>query len=92
MYFILQGVVEVKYMQDRHSLLYFREGSYFGDVSFIFKVKNKYSYTPREKSAVSIFSIKEEYLDDFFEDYADFREMMKIRALRRHRYIRKLKD
>ena len=40
---------------------------------------------------MQIFSLQENYLDEIFKDFPRFLNLLKIRALRRHRYLRKLK-
>jgi len=68
-----------------------KEGSYFGEVSYIFKLKNKIMFIPRKSSTFSLFSLKTLYLENIFEAYPDFMNMLTIRGLRRYRYWKKLK-
>ena len=91
MYFILNGTIDIHYKRDPQSLIYLKQGSYFGEVSYLFKLKNKYSYVPRTKQNYSLFSLKNTYLESIFELYPNFKSMLKIRALWRHRYIRRLR-
>lgn len=92
-FFVHEGEVEVSYKYNRQPLLLFEQGSYFGDTSFIFKILNQYAYRvkPCEHDA-RIFSLHAKYLDAIFEDNQQFASVLKIRALRRHRYLRKLKN
>lgn len=39
-----------------------------------------------------IYGLQDQYLSGIFYDYPIFKNVLKIRALRRHRYIRKLKN
>ena len=90
-YFILSGIVDVFHMDSKDSLVHFKEGSYFGEVSYIFKVRNKYSFIPRPKTKYQIFSLKSKAIDEMFDNYPDFKSLLQIRGLRRHLYLRKLK-
>jgi len=89
MFFLLKGVVDVKYLRSKIPLVNYREGGYFGEVSLLFSLKNKYTFTPRPHS--SVFSLKQVYLKEMLERYPEFKQMLEIRGLRRHRYLRKLK-
>jgi CRP-like cAMP-binding protein len=94
-YFIHEGIVEVSYKQSDYALVQFEEGSYIGDISYIYKIFNQYTYrtkySPDEK-LLTIYSLKDKYLASIFNAYPKFERIMKIRALRRHHYIRKLKN
>ena len=43
-YFIQEGKLEVIAKDQDHPLLVYDAGSYFGDASFIFKIRNMYGY------------------------------------------------
>ena len=46
---------------------------------------------PGSQNRLKIYSLQECYLQEIFEAYPEFKNVLKIRALRRHHYIRKLK-
>ena len=43
-YFIYEGEVEVSYKEHGNVIIYFDKGSYIGDTSYIFKIRNQYKY------------------------------------------------
>jgi CRP-like cAMP-binding protein len=43
-YFIYEGEVKVTYKDSGNVLMYFDPGSYIGDTSYIFKIRNQYKY------------------------------------------------
>lgn len=43
-YFIQQGQIEVSYKDDDRILLLFENGSYIGDTSLIYGIRNQYNY------------------------------------------------
>mmetsp|Transcript_19888 Transcript_19888/g.30640 ORF Transcript_19888/g.30640 Transcript_19888/m.30640 type:complete len:88 (-) Transcript_19888:707-970(-) len=77
-------------MQQGVNLLSFREGSYFGEISLLYKIKNRFQYLPRKKQPYKLFSIDETNLEPIFQRFPEFRSLLAIRALRRQRYMRKL--
>jgi hypothetical protein len=66
-FFIFRGSVSV-YCKDvnEHALLIFEDGSYFGDISFIFQVINQYKYKPTVSNSSKFFSLQDKYLDEIF--------------------------
>ena len=85
-FLIAEGSIEVKYAE--HPILTFRDGSYFGEVSFLLNVANKYNFIGNKNT--KLYSIGEKHLLAIFELYPDFKSMLLIRALRRYRYMKKL--
>ena len=62
-YFITEGTVDVHMMLSQpHKLVELSSGSYFGDVSYIFRVKNLFDYVPRANSVCRIYSLQDQYL------------------------------
>lgn len=51
-----------------------------------------YNYVPLSGSNSKFFSIQDKYLNEIFEKFPDFKNILQIRALRRHHYFRKLKN
>lgn len=92
-YLIQDGQVEVSHKDSKYVLLQYDEGSYIGDTSFIFRILNQYSFKPKQSSnnGLFIYSLKEKYLTEIFHDFPKFENLLKIRALRRHHYLRKIK-
>ena len=43
-YFIQKGSVTMYHMDCKHELLHYDAGSYIGDTSYIFQIKNRYKY------------------------------------------------
>jgi signal-transduction protein with cAMP-binding, CBS, and nucleotidyltransferase domain len=93
-YFIYEGEVEVTYKDRDNVLIYFDQGSYIGDTSYIFKIRNQYKYRciADGKSKPRIYALHDKYLFEIFNDYPAFKNVLQIRALRRHHYLRKLKN
>ena len=92
-FFVHDAEVTVAYKTWPHQLLLFEQGSYFGDTSYLFKIINHYRYTLQSHPESSrIYSLHAKYLESILEDFDDFASVLKIRALRRHRYLRKLKN
>lgn len=93
-YFIYEGEVEVTYKEHDDVLIYFDQGSYIGDTSYIFEIRNQYKYRCIQdgKSKARIYALHDKYLVEIFNDFPDFKNVLKIRALRRHHYLRKLKN
>ena len=44
LYLIDNGKVDVYYQESEHALVHYEDGSYFGDISYIFKAKNQYKF------------------------------------------------
>lgn len=47
-YFIENGFVKMFYKDSKHPLVILEKGSYFGDISFIFQIINKYRLVPNQ--------------------------------------------
>jgi CRP-like cAMP-binding protein len=83
-YFIQEGQVQVYSRQIEHPLIMFDEGSYIGDISFIYGIRNHYRYIPTQPiNRVKIFNLQKEYLNNIFDSFPEFKNVLKIRALRR---------
>lgn len=82
-YFIYRGSVSVYYKEIAHALVIFEEGSYFGDISFIFQVINQYNYMCIPCNNSKYYSLQDKYLNEIFERFPEFRDVLQIRALRR---------
>lgn len=95
--FIQKGQVAMFHMdQDAHPIVNLCSGSYFGDVSYIFKLINKYKYmtVPRKDNfdkQTKFYSLKDKYIRDIFERFPEFENVFRVRALRRHHYFRRLR-
>ena len=100
LHFIVEGSVDMYYKHHDCPLVTLENGSYFGDISCIFRIKNQYSFIPKLQKANNedlvsnqkFYSIDEDYLGLIFKQFPGFMDLMKIRALRRQRYYRKLKN
>jgi signal-transduction protein with cAMP-binding, CBS, and nucleotidyltransferase domain len=92
-YLIHDGQVDVSHKDSKWTLLSYEEGSYIGDTSYIFRILNQYSFKPKQSSSngLLIYSLKDKYLSDIFDNFPRFESLLKVRALQRHHYIRKLK-
>lgn len=44
LYFIDKGEVHVYHQESKHMLVTYEEGSYFGDISYLFKARNQYRF------------------------------------------------
>ena len=93
-YMIQEGQVDVSYKDSPYVLLEYDGGSYIGDTSYIFGILNQYKYTTRQASCngLLIYSLQEKYLEEILDTYPEFKSLLKLRALRRHHYLRKLKN
>ena len=93
-YFIYEGQVDVTYKERENVLIHFEEGSYIGDTSYIFEIRNQYKYrcVANSKTKARIYGLHDQYLQDIFNSFPEFKNVLRIRALRRHHYLRKLKD
>ena len=92
-YFIQEGVVDMGYKgHEGHNLIVLEAGSYFGDISYILQVKNQYNYKVRPTPIAVIYSLRENYMEEIFEEFPQFKEVLTVRALRRHHYFRRLKQ
>ena len=68
------------------------QGSYFGDISYIFKVKNLYYFESSRNKPAKIFSLIDDALDNIFDSFPDFQKIFELRALRRQHDFKKLKN
>jgi len=57
-FFIFAGAVDVSYKRTRISLVSLRQGSYFGDTSLLFSLKNKFVFAPRRPGPFQLYSLK----------------------------------
>lgn len=96
LYFVYDGQVEVSYKDNENVLLIYDQGSYIGDTSYIFQIRNQYRYrqAPSKdgKTPFRVYSLQDKYLQDIFGNFPQFKDVLKVRGLRRHHYLRKLKD
>lgn len=91
-FFIFRGKISIFYKNESaHALLILEDGSYFGDISFIFQVINQYKYKPIAATNSKFYSLQDKYLSEIFNRFPEFKNVLQIRALRRHHYFRKLK-
>lgn len=98
-YFIQKGTVSLIHMDDKNqAIVTLTEGSYFGDISYIFKVINKYKYMyvqpllTEARDSYKFYSLKDHYIEEIFNRFPEFYNVSKVRALRRHHYFRSLKN
>ena len=93
-YCIYQGSIDIYYKDLPYILCSLDEGSYFGDISCMFKVKNQYSFIRSDiinPHNSKLFFLQENYLNNILEKFPQFGNLLKIRALRRQHYFRKLR-
>ena len=91
LYLIDNGRVDVFYQESEHALVHYDDGSYFGDISYIFKAKNQYKFKLQNKDKdTKIYSIRNVYLDPILDMFPDFKKILTVRALRRQHYMRRL--
>jgi hypothetical protein len=94
-FFLLDGAVNLHYKQYQHPFLVFEESVYFGEISFFFKTRNWYKYSIDMQNdaykKAKMYSIKRNNLENIFDMFPDFKNMLLIRALRRQRYYRKMR-
>ena len=58
-YFIFEGQVEVSYKENDDVLLLYENGSYFGDTSLIFGIRNQYSFKLKQQQDPKIYKLDE---------------------------------
>ena len=73
----------------RFPLLKFDSATYFGDISIIFKVQNIFHFKVVDSDSL-VYSVEEENITKICENFPDFADVLKIRALRRYRYFKRL--
>lgn len=93
-YLVQEGNIDVSYKDHDIKFLQFDAGCYIGDTSYIFRTLNQYCYKVRQssQSGLLVYSIQDRYLSQIFAEFPRFESILKIRALRRHHYQRKLKN
>ena len=93
-YCIWQGTIDMYYKNGPHLLTELDEGSYFGEISYIYRVRNQYgfyrSFNKDTSKSARLFYLPDKYLKEIFNQYPTFKNLLKIRALRRHHYFKKL--
>lgn len=95
-YFIDKGVVSVRY-QNSDIICKLDDGSYFGEISYLFQVRNQYKFTLENNKSGSdgfsrILSIQHNDFKPIFDQYEPFYNLMKTRALRRQIFFKKIKN
>ena len=85
MVLVQEGLVEMFYKNSTMPLLLYEDGSYFGEISYLFDVKNLYRFklANSENKKQKVFSLLEKNLTQIFESFPEFKNLIKIRALRR---------
>ena len=68
------------------------EGSYFGDVPVLLDVRSTFKYKTGHAATHLLFSAKKEELDALFTEFPEEHAFFKERAMRRRRYLKKLRD
>lgn len=90
--FIQNGHIVVSYKSMEDPLINLKSGSYFGEISYIFKLVNQYSYKSLSKEDDTLlFSLKDENLREIIEIYTEFSSIISLRAYRRYHYLTKLR-
>lgn len=94
--FIQEGQVSMSHVSCKHPIVKLLEGSYFGDVSYMFKLLNRFNYigvqpTKERDKACKFYSLNDKYIADIFKRFPDFENVFRVRALRRHHYFRRLR-
>ena len=56
-------------------------GSYFGDISYIFKVKNLYYFESSRNKPAKIFALIDDALDNIFDSFSDFKKIFDLELL-----------
>lgn len=81
--------MEMSHMStEKFPLVKFDMPTYFGDVSLIYKIDNRYHHKIEKGSIV--YSIANDDLKMIFSNFGDFYDVLKIRAIRRYRYFKRL--
>jgi hypothetical protein len=59
----------------------------------LFKVRNFYRFNlHQENKKPKVYSLQHKYLEKIFNSFPDFKSLIKIRALRRQHYYKKLRE
>jgi hypothetical protein len=82
-FFIFRGQIDVTLKEQKDHFLTLDNGCYFGDISFLFDLNNKYVYTVKDEQKAQVFSIDNKHLKSLFNRFQKFRKVMEIRAYRR---------
>ena len=95
-YFIDKGKINVYYKDIPHKLLSLEQGSYFGDISLIFRVQNNFRYCSSYEQSTDeyarIYSINHKILQVIFDRYPDFYNLCKVRAIRKQHHYKQVKN
>ena len=71
-------------------------GAYFGDISLIFSVQNNFrycsSYEQSTDEYVRVYSINHIILNQIFDMFPEFYNLMKVRAIRKQHFYKKVKN
>lgn len=92
--FVLDNVVDMHYKYYKEPILIYEEAIYYGEISYMFKIRNQYRYCVRQddqNKKTKVYSIHGYYLEEIFETFPEFKDLLTIRALRRQHYYRKLR-
>ena len=96
-HFLFRGMVDI-YYKSSQKLISLGPGSYFGEISYLFNVRNQFYYQlmsrdqqEKEIQGPFIFSLTNEDLALIFKRFPQLKNILQIRALRRQRYLKKLK-
>ena len=57
MILVQEGTVEMSYKNSKNTLLIYEEGSYFGEISYLFDVKNFYRFKQPQNKKSKIYSL-----------------------------------
>jgi hypothetical protein len=82
----MDATVEVYYKHYGHPFLLYDDIAYFGEISYLFETRNFYRFKIQDadqNKKFKIYSITNSRLDDIFVAFPDFKDVLKIRALRR---------
>ena len=82
-YFIFEGQVNVFYDNQNQKIVTLNHGSYFGDISYIFKINNLYYFESSKVKPAKIFCLVDDTLDNIFDSFPEFQKIFELRALRR---------
>lgn len=91
----MEATVEVYYKLYPEPFLLYDDTAYFGEISYLFKTRNFYRFKiqdAEQNKKFKVYSINKNRLDDIFTAYPDFKDVLKIRALRRQHYYRQLRN
>ena len=81
------------YKDSLDSIITLKKGSYFGDISYLFKTLNQFYFENKKDSngvPATIFCLKDNLINSIMRNYPEMEKVLKIRALRRQHYFKKL--